>query len=178
MTSWKPGDRVPDPDSMLRVNQAGEYGATRIYAGQLAVLGQDRPARRVIARMARQEQRHLERFDALMAARGVRPTALQPLWKVAGFALGAATALMSKRAAMACTDAVETEIDRHYARQLAELGDQDPELAADIESFRAEELEHRDTAREHGATETIGYPLLTGAIRAGCRLAIALSKRI
>jgi 3-demethoxyubiquinol 3-hydroxylase len=178
MTSWKPGDRVPDPDSMLRVNQAGEYGATRIYAGQLAVLGQDRPAGRIIARMARQEQLHLERFDALMAARGVRPTALQPLWKVAGFALGAATALMSKRAAMACTDAVETEIDRHYARQLAELGDQDPELAADIESFRAEELEHRDTAREHGATETIGYPLLTGAIRAGCRLAIALSKRI
>ena len=178
MSSWKPGDAVPNPDSMLRVNQAGEYGATRIYAGQLAVLGQDRPAGRVIARMARQEQRHLERFDALMAERGVRPTALQPLWKVAGFALGAATALMSERAAMACTEAVETEIDRHYARQLAQLGDQDPVLAADIEAFRAEELEHRDTAREHGATETIGYPLLASAIRAGCRLAIGLSKRI
>jgi ubiquinone biosynthesis monooxygenase Coq7 len=163
---------------MLRVNQAGEYGAARIYAGQLAVIGQNRPAGRVIARMARQEQRHLERFDALMAARGVRPTALQPLWKVAGFALGAATALMSEKAAMACTDAIETEIDRHYQRQLAELGDSDPELSADIAEFRAEELEHRDTAREHGATETIGYPLLTAAIRAGCRLAIGLSKRI
>ena len=178
MTGSKPGDPRPDPASMLRVNQAGEYGAARIYAGQLAVIGQNRPAGRVIARMARQEQRHLERFDALMAARGVRPTALQPLWKVAGFALGAATALMSERAAMACTDAVETEIDRHYQRQLAELGDSDPELAADIAEFRAEELEHRDTAREHGATETIGYPLLTAAIRAGCRLAIGLSKRI
>lgn len=178
MTGWKPGDRRPDAASMLRVDQAGEYGATRIYAGQLAVLGQDRPAGRVIARMARQEERHLHRFDALMAERGVRPTALQPLWKAAGFALGAATALMSEKAAMACTDAVETEIDRHYGRQLAELGDSDPELSADIAEFRAEELEHRDTAREHGAAETIGYPLLSAAIRAGCRLAIGLSKRI
>ena len=178
MTAWKPGDSRPDPASMLRVNQAGEYGATRIYAGQLAVLGQDRQAGRVIARMARQEERHLQRFNALMAERGVRPTALQPVWKVAGFALGAATALMSERAAMACTDAVETEIDRHYGRQLDELGDSDPELSADIAAFRAEELEHRDTAREHGAAETIGYPLLTAAIRAGCRLAIGLSKRI
>jgi ubiquinone biosynthesis monooxygenase Coq7 len=178
VTGWKPGDTRPDAASMLRVDQAGEYGATRIYAGQLAVLGQNRTTARVIARMARQEQQHLERFDALMATRGVRPTVLQPLWKVAGFALGAATALMSEKAAMACTDAIETEIDRHYGRQLAELGDSDPELSADIEAFRAEELEHRDTAREHGATETIGYPLLTAAIRAGCRLAIGLSKRI
>ena len=178
MTAWKPGDARPDSNAMLRVDQAGEYGATRIYAGQLAVIGQDRPAGRVIARMANQERRHLERFDALMAARGVRPTALQPLWKAAGFALGAATALMSERAAMACTDAIETEIDRHYGRQLEELGDSDPELAADIADFRAEELEHRDIAREHGAADTLGYPLLTAAIRAGCRVAIGLSKRI
>ena len=178
MSNWKPGDPRPDPASMLRVNQAGEYGATRIYAGQLAVLGQERPVGRLIARMAHQEERHLKRFDALMAERGVRPTALQPLWKVAGFALGAATALMSEKAAMACTDAVETEIDRHYGRQLAELGDADPEFASDIHAFRAEELEHRDTAREQGAAEALGYPLLTAAIRAGCRMAIGLSKRI
>lgn len=178
MTFPKPGDRKADPASMLRVNQAGEYGATRIYAGQLAVIGQDRPAGRVIARMAQQEQRHLQRFDALMADRRVRPTILQPLWNLSGFALGAATALISERAAMACTDAVETEIDRHYQLQLDELGDSDPELAADIAEFRAEELEHRDTAREHGAADAIGYPLLTAAIRAGCRLAIGLSKRI
>ena len=178
MTRWKPGDPRPDRGSMLRVDQAGEYGATRIYAGQLAVLGQDRAAGRVIARMASQEKRHLERFDALMAERGVRPTVLQPFWKAAGFALGAATALMSERAAMACTDAVETEIDRHYSKQLAEIGEGDPEFTKDIEDFRAEELEHRDTAREHGAADTLGYPLLTAAIRAGCRLAIGLSKRI
>ena len=176
--SWRPGDRRPDRASMLRVNQAGEYGATRIYAGQLAVLRRNSAASKLIARMAGQEQRHLASFNALMAERSVRPTALQPVWDVAGFALGAATALMSEEAAMACTDAVETEIDRHYGRQLEELGDDDPELAADIKEFRAEELEHRDSARQAGAARAFGYPLLTAAVRAGCRVAIGLSKRI
>jgi len=178
MTSWRPGDRRPDPASMLRVDQAGEYGATRIYAGQLAVLRGNCPEAKLIARMAAQEKRHLDRFNRLMTDRRVRPTALQPLWNIAGFALGAATALMSEKAALACTDAVETEIDRHYSSQLAELGDDDPELAADIEEFRVDELEHRDTARSAGATGTFGYPILTAAIRAGCRVAIGLSKRI
>jgi ubiquinone biosynthesis monooxygenase Coq7 len=128
--------------------------------------------------MAAQEQRHLDRFDRLVSQRRVRPTALQPLWNVAGFALGAATALMSEKAALACTDAIETEIDRHYGAQLDELGEDDPELASTVAEFRADELEHRDIAREAGAPTAIGYPLLTGAIRAGCRVAIALSKRI
>ena len=163
---------------MLRVDQAGEYGATRIYAGQLAVLRANCPEAKLISRMAAQEQRHLHRFNRLMGERRVRPTALQPLWNVAGFALGAATALMSEQAALACTDAVETEIDGHYGRQLDELSEDDPELAADIAEFRAEEIEHRDTARAAGATNAAGYPLLTAAIRAGCKVAIALSKRI
>jgi ubiquinone biosynthesis monooxygenase Coq7 len=178
MSRWRPGDRRPDSASMLRVDQAGEYGATRIYAGQLAVLRRNCPEAKLIARMAAQEDRHLARFDALIAQRRVRPTALQPLWNVAGFALGAVTALMSEHAALACTDAVETEIDRHYQSQLDELGDEDPELAADIATFRADELEHRDSARAAGAANAIGYPLLTATIRAGCRAAIALSKRI
>jgi ubiquinone biosynthesis monooxygenase Coq7 len=178
MSRWRPGDRRPDRASMLRVDQAGEYGATRIYAGQLAVLRRNCPEAKLIARMAAQEERHLSRFNTLMAERRVRPTALQPVWKVAGFALGAATALMSEQAALACTDAVETEIDRHYRSQLTDLGDEDPELAADIADFRADELEHRDTARAAGATSALGYPLLTAAIRAGCRVAIELSKRI
>jgi ubiquinone biosynthesis monooxygenase Coq7 len=178
MSGWRPGDRRADTDSMLRVDQAGEYGATRIYAGQLAVLRRNCPEAKLIARMAAQEERHLNRFNALMAERRVRPTALQPLWNIAGFALGAATALMSEKAALACTDAVETEIDRHYGEQLHELGDGDPELAADIAEFRADELEHRDIAREAGATGALGYPLLTAAIRAGCRVAIELSKRL
>lgn len=163
---------------MLRVNQAGEYGATRIYAGQLAVLRANCPEGKLIARMAAQEQRHLKRFNQLMAERRVRPTALQPLWNVAGFALGAATALMSEKAALACTDAVETEIDKHYSSQLAQLRDEDPELASDIAEFQADELEHRDSARAAGATNAAGYPLLTAAIRAGCRVAIEFSKHI
>ena len=178
MTSWRPGDRRADAASMLRVDQAGEYGATRIYAGQLAVLRANSPTSKLIARMDGQERRHLARFNALMAERRVRPTVLQPVWSVAGFALGAATALMSEKAALACTDAVETEIDRHYGGQLDDLGDSDPELAADIEEFRAEELEHRDSARKAGAAQAFGYPLLTATVRAACRLAIGLSKRI
>lgn len=178
MSNWRPGEQSPDWASMLRVNQAGEYGATRIYAGQLAVLRSNCSEAKLIARMAAQEERHLKRFDALMAERRVRPTALQPVWNVAGFALGAVTALMSEKAALACTDAVETEIDRHYSRQLTELGDDDPELSNDIGEFRADELEHRDSARAAGAANAVGYPLLTAAIRAGCRVAIELSKRI
>lgn len=178
MSDWKPGDRRADSASMLRVDQAGEYGATRIYAGQLAVLRRNSANAKLIQRMAAQEERHLKRFDALMAERRVRPTALQPLWNVAGFALGAATALISEEAALACTEAVETEIDRHYGQQLDELGEEDGELAADIRQFRAEELEHRDTAIEHGSGNAPAHPLLTAAIRAGCRLAIGLSKRI
>lgn len=165
-------------DVMLRVDQAGEYGATRIYAGQLAVMGDRAPGSAEIRAMAQQEEDHRLRFDALIARRGVRPTALQPVWSVAGFALGAATALMGPKAAMACTAAVETEIDRHYGEQLEELGDSDPELAAMIEEFRAHEQEHKETALRNGAEQAPAYPLLSAAIRLGCRVAIGLSRRI
>jgi ubiquinone biosynthesis monooxygenase Coq7 len=164
--------------AMLRVDQAGEYGATRIYAGQLAVIGSRHPASREISRMAAQEERHRARFDAMMAARRVRPTLLTPLWDAAGFALGAATALIGPEAAMACTAAIETEIDRHYGAQLDRLGDQDPELGSVITEFRAEEVEHRDAAIAAGAERAPAYPLLSAAIRLGCRVAIRLSERI
>ena len=176
--NWRPGDSRPDIDAMIRVDQAGEYGATRIYAGQLAVLGDSHPAARIIARMALQEKRHLDHFDQLMTDRGVRPTVLHPLWTVAGHALGAVTALMGPNAAMACTAAVETEIDKHYSDQLRQLGNDDPDLSATITEFQLEELEHRDTAIASGAENSFGYPLLSAVIRAGCRAAIALSKRI
>ncbi len=174
----RPGDRAADRAAMLRVDQAGEFGAGRIYAGQLAVMGERHRFARLIRGMAAQEERHRQAFDKLAAERGVRPTLLTPLWSVAGYALGAATAMMGPRAAMACTAAVETEIDRHYAQQLEALGDSDPELTAHIAEFQAEEREHRDTAIANQAEETPGYPLLSAAIRAGCRAAIALSKRV
>jgi ubiquinone biosynthesis monooxygenase Coq7 len=178
MSGWRPGDRRADTGAVLLVDQECDYVATRIYAGQMAVLRANSHCAKLVARMAGQEKRHLDRFDRMIAERRVRPTALQPLWNVAGFALGAATALMSEEAAMACTEAVETEIDRHYSEQLAEIGDDDPDLAATIHEFRAEEQEHRDIARDAGAAQAVGYPLLTAAVRAGCRLAIGLSKRI
>ncbi|RVT92546.1 demethoxyubiquinone hydroxylase family protein [Sphingomonas crocodyli] len=165
-------------DEIIRVDQAGEYGATRIYAGQLAIMGGRHPMAGSIARMAAQEEVHRERFDALIAERGVRPTLLQPFWNVAGFALGAATALIGPKAAMACTAAIETEIDRHYGEQLDRLGDSDPELSGVIAEFRAEEVEHRDTAIANGAEQAPAYPLLSGAIRLGCRIAINLSRHI
>lgn len=166
------------PEAMLRVNQAGEFGAIRIYAGQLAVMGDRTPLSGEIAAMAQQEAVHRERFDALLVKRGVRPTLLQPLWSAAGFALGAATALIGPEAAMACTAAIETEIDRHYTQQLDELGGEDPELADMIREFRDDEREHRDTALASGAERAPAYPLLFNAIRMGCRVAIAASKRI
>lgn len=176
--SWKPGDRRPDSKSMIRVDQAGEFGATRIYAGQLAVMGHRSPAARKIAGMALQEERHRAFFDRLIVERGVRPTMLQPFWDVAGFALGAATAAIGPEAAMACTAAVETEIDRHYADQLVELEQGDPELSDAIAEFQAEELEHRETALASGAEDAWGYPVLSAVIRLGCRVAIATAKRV
>jgi len=178
MTSWRPGDAGPKSEAMIRVDQAGEYGATRIYAGQLAVMGDRTPAARAIAGMADQEVRHQRFFDNIMARRGVRPTLLQPIWGAAGFALGAMTAAMGPEAAMACTAAVETEIDRHYEKQRAALGDGDPELSDAIADFQADEIEHRETALASGARDAIGYPLLTGLIRLGCRVAIATAKRL
>jgi ubiquinone biosynthesis monooxygenase Coq7 len=172
-----PGDAKLDTRPMVRVNQAGEYGAARIYAGQLAVMGGRGRVAGQIAHMAAQEQRHLEAFDALMIERGVRPTVFAPVWHVAGYALGAATALLGPKAAMAATVAVETVIDAHYGEQADALaGGADPTLAALVDDFRADEVEHRDTAAAHAGEN--GFPVMQAAIRAGCRLAIAVAKRV
>ncbi|MBX3515860.1 MAG: demethoxyubiquinone hydroxylase family protein [Rhodospirillales bacterium] len=161
----------------LRVNHAGEYGAVRIYAGQLAVLGRT-PVASVIRAMAAKEDEHLRAFDRLLVERRVRPTVLHPLWHVAGFALGAATALMGARAAMACTAAVEEVIDDHYRGQVAKLTDAEADLRATFESFRQDEVEHRDTAIEYGARKAPAHGPLTRLIKGGSRLAIWLSERI
>ncbi len=170
----------PDTTRMIRVDQAGEFGATRIYAGQLAVMGDRAPHSAEITAMAEQEAGHRAKFDALMARRGVRPTILHPIWSTAGYALGAATALIGPEAAMACTAAVEEEIDRHYSQQLDELEESgsDPELAAMIAEFREDEREHHNTAIASGAEKAPAYPLLSGAIRLGCRVAIKLAERV
>jgi ubiquinone biosynthesis monooxygenase Coq7 len=173
-----PGDPGPEElvARMIRVDHAGEYGAARIYEGQLAVLG-DRPVGDTIRHMAEQEQKHLDAFDRLMAERRVRPTVLSPLWHAAGYALGAASAVLGERAAMACTVAVEEVIEEHYARQAEQLGDEEAELRDMIEEFRADEIAHKDTGLEHEAEAAPGYRLMSEAIKAGSRAAIWLSTR-
>jgi ubiquinone biosynthesis monooxygenase Coq7 len=174
-----PGDLTAEAlvARMIRVDHAGEYGAARIYEGQLAVLGRS-PSAPAIAEMAAQEKQHLASFDKLVVERHVRPTLLTPLWHGAGFALGAASALLGERAAMACTVAVEEVIADHYADQAARLGEDEAELKATIEEFRADEIGHRDTGLEHDAEQMPGYVPFTTAIKAGTRLAIWLSERI
>jgi len=174
-----PGDSSKDTllEQMIRVDQAGEYGAKRIYEGQLAVL-RNTDAAPALMEMLAQEETHLARFNAIMAERGVRPTALEPLWHMAGFALGAGTALLGKEAAMACTVAVEEVIGEHYAEQAEQLGDDEKNLRETITAFRDDELHHRDVSLEHGAEKAPAYQTLTAAVRAGTRLAIWLSKRI
>jgi len=183
-TTTPVGGRMPgDPTGaelvkrMIRVDQAGEYGAVRIYAGQLAVLGGG-PNGDTIRHMKAQEDHHLDTFTALVGERRVRPTALLPLWHVAGFALGAGTALLGEKAAMACTVAVEETIDEHYQAQIKKLGDDEKDLRDTCAKFREEELQHRDIGYAHGAENAPAYPLLSRAIKSATRLAINLSEKI
>jgi ubiquinone biosynthesis monooxygenase Coq7 len=170
-----PGDPARPLARMLRVDHAGEYGAARIYAGQLAVLHNSDKAD-LLRHMKAQEQVHLDTFGDLIASERVRPTALLPFWHLAGFALGAVTAALGEKAAMACTVAVEETIDAHYTEQIEQMDD--TPLRQTLEKFRAEEREHRDIGLENGAEQAPGYRLLTGAIEAGCRVAIKISERL
>ena len=166
---------------MLRVDHAGEYGAVAIYRGQQAVfsnLPHKAATAGAIAEMEAGEEEHLKTFDRLLAEKNIRPTLLAPLWNAAGFGLGAATALMGEKAAMACTAAVEDVIEKHYGAQAEALREDEPELAATIDQFREDELGHKHTAETAGAQDAPGYTLLSGVIRAGCRAAIKIAEKI
>lgn len=166
---------------ILRVDHAGELGAVHIYRGQRAVFeaasGRERIAAD-LAEMEAHEQVHLDRFDKLLTETRTRPTLLAPVWRAAGFALGAGTALLGEKAAHACTEAVESVIEKHYAGQIAELERREPELAAELTKFRDDELAHHDKAVEEGAREAPGYRLLSAVIKAGCRAAIKVSEKV
>lgn len=178
IADWLPGEVPPEARvaRMIRVDHAGEYGAVRIYTGQLAVLERSGKAA-LLRHMLEQEQHHLDTFSELIANRRTRPTALLPLWHVAGFVLGAASAAFGPRTAMACTVAVEEVIDRHYAAQEEALAESEPELKAVIARFRAEEREHRDLGLAEGAEKAPAYRLLSATIKIGCRAAIWASER-
>jgi len=185
-----PGDPAPEDAiaRMIRVDHAGEFGAQRIYAGQLAVLDRRGAGTvadasraqsvRAIKKMARQEDEHLAAFEKLMIERRVRPTVFHPLWHVAGFVLGAATAALGEKAAMACTVAVEETIVEHYKKQITALGADEKILRRLIEKFRKDEDDHRAAGLEHGAEDLPYYPALRAFIRAGSKTAIWLSERL
>ena len=192
MPDHKPQKTPPEPSAlsekdriaeMIRVDHAGEYGAVRIYQGQLAVfrgLRHKKEMTQTLERMAEDEERHLARFNKIVNDEHVRPTALAPFWHTAGFALGAATALLGEKAAMACTAAVEEVIEDHYGRQietLATMGPDHHDLTDTIKEFRDEEVAHKNEAIERGAEQAPAYPLLSGAIKAGCRIAIKLAEK-
>jgi len=174
-----PGDPSPEEEiaRMIRVDHAGEYGAVRIYEGQMAVLGRS-GQKEILQHMLDQERAHLAVFDEWIVDRRVRPTLLAPCWHVAGYALGVATALLGERAAMACTAAVEDVIGEHYQGQIDRLGENEPELKETIATFQADELAHKDTAISHGAQDAPAYGVLSGAIKRASRLAIWLSTRV
>ena len=166
---------------ILRVDHAGELGAVAIYQGQQAVFGaarRDLPITGQLAEMQAHEAVHLAAFDKLLTERGVRPTLLTPLWRMAGFALGAGTALMGEKAAHACTEAVESVIEGHYGEQVKELSEHEPALAQALSGYRDDELAHRDQAVAGGAREAAGYRLLSAVIGAGCRAAIRLAEKV
>ena len=165
-------------DQIIRVDHAGEFGATRIYDGQIAIFGKNSKIGKTIEHMADQEQEHIEKFNELLIEKRVRPTALLPLWNVAGFALGAGTALIGEKAAMACTVAVEKVIGEHYREQQELLEDDEKELRKTIAKFENDELEHHDIGLKHGAEKAPGYKVMTKIIEIGCKTAIAISKKI
>ena len=165
-------------EEIIRVDHAGEYGATRIYDGQIAVFGKNSKIGKTIQHMADQEQEHIDKFNELILEHRVRPTALLPIWNIAGFALGASTALLGEKAAMACTVAVEKVIGEHYQEQLDLLGDDHKDLKKTISKFRDDELEHHDIGIEHDAESAPGYKIMSKVIELGCKTAIAVSKKI
>ncbi|KEI40405.1 uncharacterized protein L969DRAFT_87054 [Mixia osmundae IAM 14324] len=171
-------------ERIIRVDQAGELGANWIYRGQLAVLGRNKSLAELIQHMWDQEKKHIQTFDKVILQHGVRPTALYPFWKLAGWSLGAGTALMGREAAMACTEAVETVIGEHYNDQLTALSKVPhdhpsiPLLAKILAEFRDDELEHLDTAVENDSQKAPAHALLSAIIAGGCRVAIAASERI
>jgi len=177
----KPVKTNPRIAEMLRVDHAGEYGAVAIYRGQQAVFRRQKatqPMAAALAEMEAEEQKHLDAFDKLLVERNVRPTAMTPIWNIAGYGLGVVTALMGEKAAHACTEAVETVIEEHYAEQAEDCEISEPELAATFREFREDELAHRDTAIAGGAQDAPAYRLLSGFIKGGCRAAIAITSKI
>ena len=166
-------------EEIIRVDHAGEHGATQIYRGQLAIFNEHTEFGKEIKEMAEQEEIHKSTFDELIVKEDVKPTIMFSIWNIAGYALGVGTALLGKKAAMACTVAVEEVIGQHYEEQAEELKKRKikPQLLKTVKKFREDELEHHDTGVEHQAEMTTGYVLLSKTIKQLCYTAIKISKK-
>lgn len=163
----------------IRVNHSGEYGAVRIYRGQIDTKAADMS---LLKHMYDQELEHLDFFEQEMKRNRVRPSIMLPFWHFGGYFLGFVSGVFGKKAAMLCTEAVEEVIDAHYLEQIHYLSEKSDErsesLCEKIKEFRQDEIDHKNIATANGSGEVPFFNFLSGSVKALCRLAIALSKRI
>ena len=167
-------------EEIIRVDHAGEHGATSIYKGTLDILNLfgDEKTISIIQEMAEGEKKHVKEFNRLIKDKSIRHTALLPIWKIAGYSLGALSAIHGKNAIMVCTEAVEEVIDKHYANQINQLESDEKKLKEKIKKFRLDELHHKDIAYKKGATKKGPYSILDKIIKTGSKIAINISEKI
>jgi len=168
-------------EEIIRVDHAGERGAIKIYEGQLLALNtirEDKTLKRIIEEMKEQEKEHLEYFEKEIQKRGMKATYMLPLWDLMGVSLGFGTALLGKKAAMLCTASVEEVIENHYENQLSKIGEDEKDLKTTIEKFKGDEVNHKNTAYESGATKSGLYSIMDKIIRTGSKIAITISEKI
>ena len=168
-------------EEIIRVDHAGERGAIKIYEGQLLALNtirEDKNLKRIIEEMKEQEKEHLEYFEKEIQKRNMKATYMLPLWDLMGVSLGFGTALLGKKAAMLCTASVEEVIENHYENQLSKIGDDEKDLKKKIEKFKGDEVDHKNTAYESGATKSGLYSIMDKIIRTGSKVAIKISEKI
>jgi len=168
-------------EEIIRVDHAGERGAIKIYEGQLLALKtikQDNDLKNKIEEMKEQEKKHLEYFEKEIQKRKIKPTYLLPLWDLMGVGLGFGTVLLGKKSAMLCTASVEEVIEEHYKDQLKKLGNDEKDLKTKIEKFKNDEVHHKNTAYESGATNKGVYSIMDKLIKTGSRIAITISEKI
>ena len=168
-------------EEIIRVDHAGERGAIKIYEGQLLALStikQDKNLKKIIEEMKEHEKEHLEYFEKEIQKRKMKPTYLLPLWDIMGVSLGFGSALLGKKATLLCTASVEEVIEDHYENQLRKIGEDEKDLKTKIEKFKGDEVNHKNTAYESGATKSGLYSIMDKIIRTGSKIAITISEKI
>ena len=128
--------------------------------------------------MKEHEKEHLEYFEKEIQKRNMKPTYLLPVWDLMGVSLGFGSALLGKKATLLCTASVEEVIEDHYENQLGKIGEDEKDLKTKIEKFKGDEVNHKNTAYESGASRTGIYSIMDKIIRTGSKIAITISEKI